>query len=74
MYAIFSTDFISLHQRAIREKIMNKVDRAVFYQRSFLKEEHLAKSNQVLTTIEAKISDCRPKIEETVLHCCTDLI
>jgi hypothetical protein len=26
-----------------------------------VQEEHLAKSNQVLTTIETKISDCRPK-------------
>jgi hypothetical protein len=41
---------------------------------SAVKEERLVKSNQVRTTIETKISDCRPTIAQTVLYCCTDLI
>jgi hypothetical protein len=44
------------------------------FQMFLLKAQNPAKSNQVHTTIEIKISDCRPTIAKTVLYCCTDLI
>ena len=39
-----------------------------------IKEDYLAKSNQVHSTIETRISNFRPTIAKTFFNCCTDLI